>query len=304
MSTRLAEATYSSQRPTLQQLLAIQERGCHHFPVDMHTDARDFWELSTGSRSLPQDKSQRLYILAHREARASGRIRWVILTPTECMTADALTKVMTSPVLMEWLTTGSIKFWNTGHPLEMKRLPPTDNLNEQDLIDGDKSLEKKKAWFLNVPMFMFSKKLFGVVMMSTMIHGVASQPAEAPPTYTVDMHDLILVGIMVLLSISSAALAICCDRAFVRQQSTTSLSSTSTSTLSPPTTYSPTATTPMATSSTAHHEPPPSVPLSNDGMQVWVRQKGHSYHTRECVYAQGGRKLTPCGFCNPHRRGL
>ncbi|CAE7280604.1 RE2, partial [Symbiodinium microadriaticum] len=199
VSTRLAEATYSSQRPTLQQLLAIQERGCHHFPVDMHTDARDFWELSTGSRSLPQDKSQRLYILAHREARASGRIRWVILTPTECMTADALTKVMTSPVLMEWLTTGSIKFWNTGHPLEMKRLPPTDNLNEQDLIDGDKSLEKKKAWFLNVPMFMFSKKLFGVVMMSTMIHGVASQPAEAPPTYTVDMHDLILVVYNILV---------------------------------------------------------------------------------------------------------
>ena len=83
------------------------------------------------------------WLIVRPEHRA--RIRWVILTPTECMTADALTKVMTSPVLMEWLTTGHIKFWNTGHPLEMKRLPPTDNLNEHDLIEGDKALEKKDA---------------------------------------------------------------------------------------------------------------------------------------------------------------
>ncbi|CAE7665697.1 unnamed protein product [Symbiodinium sp. CCMP2592] len=183
VSTRLAEATYGSARPSVQQLLAIQERGCHHFPVDAHTDARDFWELSSGAKSLPQDKSQRLYVLAHREARASGmsgRIRWVILTPTECMTADALTKVMTSPVLMEWLTTRIIKFWNTGHPLEMKRLPPSNGINEQDLMDGDNSLAKKTAWFVHVPWFLFSKKLFGLAMVASMMDGAAAQPPDAP----------------------------------------------------------------------------------------------------------------------------
>ena len=80
VSSRLAEITYGECKPSINQLLAIQERGCKHFPVDTYAGAKDFWELSTGQKSLPQDKSQRLYILAHREARASGRIRWVILT--------------------------------------------------------------------------------------------------------------------------------------------------------------------------------------------------------------------------------
>eukprot|EP00439_Symbiodinium_sp_Y106_P004476 s9466_g1.t1 len=123
VSARLAEITMGRTKPTIQQLLAVQERGCPHFPTDVHTDCRDFFELTTGARTLPQDKSQRLYILAHREARASGRIRWTILTPTECMTADALTKVMQSPCLMKWLSTGVVEFWNCGHPLELKRLP-------------------------------------------------------------------------------------------------------------------------------------------------------------------------------------
>ena len=46
------------------------------------------------------------------------------------MTADALTKIMSSPCMMKWLTTGCIDFWNTGHPLEMKRLPPSNELDE------------------------------------------------------------------------------------------------------------------------------------------------------------------------------
>ncbi|OLQ14518.1 hypothetical protein AK812_SmicGene1358 [Symbiodinium microadriaticum] len=146
VSTRLAEITYGGRQPSLQELLAIQETGSSHFPVDAHTDCRDFFELSTGARTLPQDKSQRLYIMAHREARASGRLRWVILTPTECMTADALTKTMVSPCMMHWLSTGTIRFWNCGHPLEMKRLPPpSTTFDEDDLIAGDTSLRKGRT---------------------------------------------------------------------------------------------------------------------------------------------------------------
>ncbi|CAE7765903.1 RE2 [Symbiodinium sp. KB8] len=309
VSTRLAEATYAAVRPSLQQLLAIQERGCHHFPVDMHTDARDFWELSTGTRALPQDKSQRLYILAHREARATGRIRWVILTPTECMTADALTKVMISPVLMVWLTTGVIKFWNTGHSLEMKRLPPTDTIVEQDLIDGDISLQHKPTWFSTLPVFMFSKKLFGLMLATTLVDGAAAQPHGAPQQPFLEFHDVILLTLMVLLSISAAALAVCCDRMMIRTTSTATTTSSATSTTPRPTTTtsSSTSCTPMSAeplATTSRHDPPPAAPLSSDGLPVWVRQKGHCYHTKECIYAQGGRKLTPCGFCNPQRRGL
>ena len=244
VSTRLSEITYGGCQPTLQQLLAIQEHGSIHFPVDMHTDARDFWELSTGAKALPQDKSQRLYILAHREARASGRIRWVILTPTQCMTADGLTKPMISPCLMEWLTTGVIRFWNEGHPLELKRLPPSKDLSEDDLIVGDKALDSKKAWFVAIPMLMSSNKLFNVAMMFAMVTTVQAQPQELPlHGHEMVWRDWMLMMIIVMIATSSASLAICCDRMFCRSTSSTPSSSSHPSTTSTPTSSSTTTAT-------------------------------------------------------------
>ncbi|CAE7272753.1 RE1 [Symbiodinium natans] len=204
VSTRLAEITYGGKAPTIQQLLATQERGCVYFPVDMHTDARDFWELSTGAKALPQDKSQRLYILAHREARSTGRIRWVILTPTECMTADALTKPMVSDCLMEWLTTGVIKFWNTGHPLEMKRLPPAAQVSEDDLLAGDTVLQEKDAWFIAIPALATSSKLFYVLVASSLMSTARAQPS-LPQPQDFGWHDLFLVILVMLISATSAA---------------------------------------------------------------------------------------------------
>ena len=296
VSTRLAEITYGSKSPTIQQLLATQEHGCIYFPVDMHTDARDFWELSTGVKALPQDKSQRLYILAHREARATGRIRWVILTPTECMTADALTKTMTSECLMEWLTTGVIKFWNTGHPLELKRLPPTTQVSEDDLLSGDKALRNKDTWFTAIPALAGSSKLFCAFAAAALLPTASAQPS-LPQPQDLGWHDLILVILVMLISATSAATAICCDRMLCRHPTPTTTSSTSSS--SHPTTATSPSTTAAVSSSAGSNI---GTPKNHD---IFVRPKGgHSYHTPQCVYAQGGKKYGPCGFCNPHQRSL
>ena len=89
---RLSEITHSEKKPSLQQLIAIQSQGNACLPMDMYCDARDVFELVTGTKTLPQDKTQRLYVLAVKEARLDGRIRMVALIPTQCTLADSLTK--------------------------------------------------------------------------------------------------------------------------------------------------------------------------------------------------------------------
>ncbi|CAE7259286.1 unnamed protein product [Symbiodinium sp. KB8] len=115
VAVRLAELMFLPGRPTLQQLIAAQEQGISRLPVDCMTDCRDFFELASGDKSVPQDKNQRLYVLAFREARMLGRLRWMILCPTESMTADALTKSMLAPPMMKLLSTGMVEFYNEGH---------------------------------------------------------------------------------------------------------------------------------------------------------------------------------------------
>ena len=73
--------------------------------------------------ALPQDRSQRVYILAHREARLAGRLRWMVLIPTQCMLADALTKPMLAVQLLKLMTSGQVDFENQpNHPIEAWRL--------------------------------------------------------------------------------------------------------------------------------------------------------------------------------------
>ncbi|CAJ1334047.1 unnamed protein product, partial [Effrenium voratum] len=69
VSTRLTELWLPEPAPTLAKLTYLQENGSGMFPIDTATDCRDFFELVTGSKSLPQDKFQRLYVLSFKEAR-------------------------------------------------------------------------------------------------------------------------------------------------------------------------------------------------------------------------------------------
>ena len=140
VSLRLAEIMMKDRKPTLQQLAALQEGGVDFLPVDSYTDCKDFFSLTTGATALPQDKSQRIYILAHREARIRGRLRWIILIPTESMTADPLTKSMHSRPLLGLMSDGKVNFYNKdGHPIQARRLPVIEDFDEEQLEKGDTS---------------------------------------------------------------------------------------------------------------------------------------------------------------------
>ena len=312
VSARLSEVTFGC-KPTLKQLLAVQESGSQFFPVDCHTDCRDFFELSTGVRTLPQDKSQRLYIMSHREARAAGRIRWMILTPTSCMTADALTKVMVSECLMSYLTSGIVRFWNAGHSLEMKRLPAGPEASEDMLIEGDKAILQHRAWFAaGMVMTHKSAYLLAIAMMVT----PTNAQLVVPDYYTVQLngiyHDLsylLLLVLLILVSFISAGIAICLDRMCCRQATSTITISSATpltaSTTSGDAAGSSTGRTATATrrSSTSRNEPavqPPPTPPPAYEQAVYVHRKaGRNFHVANCAYARFASRLAPCSYCNP-----
>ncbi|OLQ01786.1 hypothetical protein AK812_SmicGene15471 [Symbiodinium microadriaticum] len=140
VTVRLAELLYMKEKPTVTSLLKAQEAGLRDLPVDDFTDCRDFYELASGDKSITQDKGQRLYILAFREARLHGRVRWLVLTPTESMTADGLTKSMVAPPLMELLSSGTVNFYNQGnHRMTLRRLPRLQHVSEEHLDLTDKA---------------------------------------------------------------------------------------------------------------------------------------------------------------------
>ena len=141
VNVRLSEMLHKDKRPTPQQLAAIQEVGNPQLPIDDYRDCNDVYQLVTGSKTLPQDKQQRIYVLSLREWRLAGRIRWMSLIPTRSMVADALTKLMVSPQMMELLTSGTLVVHNENtHHLQMKRLPPKYEIEERDLDMDDATL--------------------------------------------------------------------------------------------------------------------------------------------------------------------
>ena len=143
---RMAELDFKHKAPTLEQLMRIQENGNPDLPMDFYGDCRDLFELVTGLRTLPQDKGQRLYVLGVKEARITGRIRQVVLIPTECMTSDALTKPLVHKSLLQLMTSGTVSFFNVpNHPVLSRVLPALQEYDEHDIIKtDDEILEKVK----------------------------------------------------------------------------------------------------------------------------------------------------------------
>ena len=141
VSVRISEVLHPSERPTLQQLAAIQEAGNPQLPVDDYGDCNDVFQLVTMGKTLPQDKTQRIYVLSLRESRLSGRVRWMALVPTQSMIADVLTKSMHAPQMLTLLTSGILEIKNEEtHHLQAKRLPPKFEIEEKDLFEQDEEL--------------------------------------------------------------------------------------------------------------------------------------------------------------------
>ena len=117
---------------SLPQIVNMWESGGWLIPIDHMTDCFDFFELATGEKTMPQDKTQRLYIASIREHRIAGRIRRFIWVPTQTMLADALTKSMISKQLLCLLTSGTVHFFNTEKCIQVRMLlntrPPTEEV--------------------------------------------------------------------------------------------------------------------------------------------------------------------------------
>ena len=73
-------------------MIKLEEEGRFDIPMDIITDCKDLWELETGQKGVPQDRTQRLIIMSLRERRAQGRIRNACWTDTRDMIANSLTK--------------------------------------------------------------------------------------------------------------------------------------------------------------------------------------------------------------------
>ena len=93
---------------TPMRLLHLIEGKKPWIPIDCLIDCMDLWELSCGRKGIPQDKSQRLGVLAIREERRSERIRRFFHVTTHYMLCDLLTKYSGyfSKSLQELLTCG------------------------------------------------------------------------------------------------------------------------------------------------------------------------------------------------------
>ena len=96
------------QALTPMRLLEMGDIAHRQIPHDHYIDCMDLWELSCGMRGIPQDKSQRLGILAMREERRSHRLRRLFHVITHFMLADPMTKHVgyVSKSLYELLTSG------------------------------------------------------------------------------------------------------------------------------------------------------------------------------------------------------
>ena len=122
---------------TLSKTTSLWAHGIYVFPVDHVTDCNDFFLNATGDRPLPQDRGHRLYVADVREMRITGRIRNLILVPTHCMLADALTKSMISRQLICFLTSGIVRISNADkHSIVLRRLlRHTSSCTDKELLD-------------------------------------------------------------------------------------------------------------------------------------------------------------------------
>ena len=191
---RLSEMMHISLKPTLKELVDIQENGNPALPSDFYMDCRDLFELCTGQKVLPQDKTQRLYVLGIREGRITGRIRQTTLIPTESMTADALTKPMQSPELLQFLTTGMVTIYGVdNHPVISRILPSLQDYDEQTLMMDDEKLldyvkENPQAAKASPATVLFG--LMGVSTSSTMRMALMMGMASMANAQTIHEHEV------------------------------------------------------------------------------------------------------------------
>ena len=207
VSVRISEMLHKIKNPTLQQLAAIQETGNPQLPLDDYGDCNDVFQLVTQCKTLPQDKSQRIYILSLRESRLSGRIRWMILIPTRSMAADALTKPMVSKQMMVLLSTGILQVENEDkHHIQLKRLPAKYEIIEHDLETDDQTLIKQYEREKETKNNMWWTPMFAAFRLGkisfAMLFILSSLPMACAEDSRSGSEDYFMVFVMIFVTIA------------------------------------------------------------------------------------------------------
>ena len=118
---------------SLDEMIDLQDCGRWQVPIDIFSDCYDLIQLLTGSKGVPQDKTQRLIVLSLREKRIQGKTNYVVHLRTTDMVANSLTKVVLYDKQLSKLMTGEgLVFeqpWTIWAPLI-----PTDIYDEHDLM--------------------------------------------------------------------------------------------------------------------------------------------------------------------------
>ena len=247
------------------------------------------------------------------------------------MTADALTKPMLSPCLMSWLTSGCVRFWNTGHPLEMKRLPPpTADVIEDDLIEGDKALRRGRSWTSPAALFALSKRWYSFGFAMMLVYPADAQgDATSSTTTTLTTADYILVLLLLLVAAASSSITLLFNRWWSSSPTTTTSTATSEqgtwteedgiekdkSTMLHVTRLEGDNLNLKTLNGSLDRElrqrrqqvrdlreellnapSSSSTPVQHE--DIWVTKAGRKFHRQNCIYAQGGTRYSVCGHCH------
>jgi hypothetical protein len=122
---------HSQYQLTPDRMLYIADAMKLDMPADVQTDCNDLFELCTGIRGIPQDRTQRLIIMSLREKRCTGKVRNVIWTDTRDMMANCLTKHEAQPnQLYHFMKSGCIRYAIDGRRRFSRIL---DEYTERDL---------------------------------------------------------------------------------------------------------------------------------------------------------------------------
>ena len=103
---RLTELLMHDYLHNVDTAIKSLESGKLVIPIDQFTDCADAFENIIGTRPLPTDKAERLYVQSMREERTFGCIRHFIKVPGSVMIADCLTKIMKSVSMATMLNFG------------------------------------------------------------------------------------------------------------------------------------------------------------------------------------------------------
>eukprot|EP00959_Pyramimonas_sp_CCMP1952_P438626 9182923-Pyramimonas_sp.AAC.1 len=90
-------------------MLELSQKDVTVMPHDAAAARVELFELITGGRGVPSDKSQTVAIMAFREDGVHHRIRSLLHVPTRVMLADGLTKEGWFDQLLLYCTTGQWK---------------------------------------------------------------------------------------------------------------------------------------------------------------------------------------------------